>query len=402
MPRSAALIVALVLALAGFPAGQIGISAQDATPGAGPPPFPPPSANVTVFAEGLDNPRGLEFGPDGLLYVAEGGQGGTTSTEGQCDQVVPPVGPYTGGDNARISALDANGQRTTVAEGLPSDQTAPTLGSLVSGVADIAFVDDTLYYLLAAGGCSHGHADVPNGVFRVTKDGSTKLVADLSAFVKANPTSVQNPGDFEPDEGAFGLELFNDELYVAESNHGALDAVDPATGKVRRVVDMTETQGHLVPTAMAVGPDGNLYVSNLTTFPMVARASQVFTVTPNGELSVYAKAVTAVLGLAFDNEGRLYVLETSGPGSGQEAPIVPGTGRVVRLTDNGELEVVATGLVFPTGMTFGPDGTLYVSNFGFGFPPGAGQVVAIDVPAPLPEATPGEDIGPSGMATPAS
>src|SRR3954453_11693719 len=305
MRRSAALIVALVLALAGFPAGQIGISAQDATPGAGPPPFPPPSANVTVFAEGLDNPRGLEFGPDGLLYVAEGGQGGTTSTEGQCDQVVPPVGPYTGGDNARISALDADGQRTTVAEGLPSDQTAPTLGSLVSGVADIAFVDDTLYYLLAAGGCSHGHPDVPNGVFRVAKDGSTELVADLSAFVKANPTSVQNPGDFEPDEGAFGLELFNDELYVAESNHGALDAIDPATGKVRRVVDMTETQGHLVPTAMAVGPDGNLYVSNLTTFPMVAQASQVFTVTPDGELSVYAKGVTAVLGLAFDDEGRL-------------------------------------------------------------------------------------------------
>ena len=85
--------------------------------------IPPPSANVTVFAEGLDNPRGLELDPDGLLYVAEGGQGGTTSTEGQCDQVVPPVGPYTGGDNARISALDADGQRTTVAEGLPSDQT---------------------------------------------------------------------------------------------------------------------------------------------------------------------------------------------------------------------------------------------------------------------------------------
>jgi len=85
-----------------------------------------------------------------------------------------------------------------------------------------------------------------------------------------------------------------------------------------------------------------------------------------------------------------------------EAPIVPGTGRVVRLTEGGELEVVATGLVFPTGMAFGPDGNLYVSNFGFGFPPGAGQVVTIDLSAPLPDTSPGRAaVGTPGMATPA-
>ena len=400
MPRSAALIVALVLTLAGFPASQVGTSAQEATPGAGPPPFPPPSANVTIFAEGLDNPRGLEFGPGGTLYVAEGGQGGTTSTEGECEQVVPPVGPYTGGDNARISTLDADGQRTSLVEGLPSTQTAATLGSLVSGVADIAFVDDTLYYLLASGGCSHGNSDAPNGIYRVNEDGTTELVGDLSAFVMANPTAFQNPADFEPDESAYGLEAFNDQLYVTESNHGALDAVDPATGTPSRVLDLSATEGHLVPTAMAVGPDGNLYLSNLMPFPVMAGASTVYTVTREGELDVYAKGVTAVLGLAFDAAGQLYVLETSGPGAGMEAPIVPGAGRVVRVTDEGDLEVVATGLVFPTGMAFGADGTLYVSNFGFGFPPGAGQIVAVDVTAPLPEATPGTDVGPSDTATP--
>jgi hypothetical protein len=32
---------------------------------------------VSVFAAGLNNPRGLTFGPDRNLYVAEGGLGGT-------------------------------------------------------------------------------------------------------------------------------------------------------------------------------------------------------------------------------------------------------------------------------------------------------------------------------------
>src|ERR1700733_15241476 len=71
-------------------------------------------SNVTVFATGLNNPRGLKFGPDGFLYVAEGGAGGSASTVGLCDQVVPPIGPYTGGFTARISKIAPDGTRTTV------------------------------------------------------------------------------------------------------------------------------------------------------------------------------------------------------------------------------------------------------------------------------------------------
>src|ERR1700761_4914493 len=63
------------------------------------------TADMTVIASGLDGPRGLKFGPDGNLYVAEAGTGGTESTVGSCTQVPSPVGPYTGGKTARISMI---------------------------------------------------------------------------------------------------------------------------------------------------------------------------------------------------------------------------------------------------------------------------------------------------------
>src|SRR5580704_3345836 len=67
-----------------------------------------------VIATGFNDPRGLKFGPDGYLYVAEAGVGGTHVST--CiPQVVPPVGPYLGSDTgSRISRVDWNGVRTTV------------------------------------------------------------------------------------------------------------------------------------------------------------------------------------------------------------------------------------------------------------------------------------------------
>src|SRR5258708_14337119 len=126
------------------------------------------SDQVTVFATGLNNPRGLTFGPDGNLYVSEAGLGGTNSTVGQCTQVVPPVGPYTAGMTARISKISPAGVRTTVIDNLPSAQTSPALGSDKEGVAAVAFIDNTLYALLVGGGCSHGNSTVkvPTAIYR--------------------------------------------------------------------------------------------------------------------------------------------------------------------------------------------------------------------------------------------
>ena len=116
---------------------------------------------MTVAASGLNSPRGLAFGPDGALYVAEGGTGGTESTNGACTQVVPPIGPYTGGFTASICRISGQGTKTVVASGLPSSQTAPPM-SFASGVADVAFQPGgKLFALIAGAGCSHGPAGLP-------------------------------------------------------------------------------------------------------------------------------------------------------------------------------------------------------------------------------------------------
>jgi len=336
---------------------------------------------VTVVATGLNNPRGLAFSGNGALYVAEGGTGGTASTVGLCTQA-EAVGPYTGGFTASISRISRHGTRTVVASGLPSSQTNKATGSLVSGVADVAFgPGGKLFALISGAGCSHGLKGTFNEIVRVNRDGSVTTVANLSAFLAANP--VANPdnnpktGDFEPDGTWYSFVTAGHNFYAVEPNHQELDKIT-ADGHVSRVIDFSKTfPGNTDwrgPTAMT-SRGGSLYIGTLTPFPVKVGAAEVFKVNPStGQFSVFATGLTTVLGLAFGKHGALYVLEMSVKNGGP----APNTGEVVRINGS-HRTVIASGLNFPTGMAFGPDGNLYVSVNGFGGPPGAGQVVRITV-----------------------
>jgi hypothetical protein len=347
------------------------------------------SSNVTVIASGLQGPRGLKFGPDGYLYVAETGTGGTTSTVGQCAQVIPPIGPYVSGNTSRISRIDHSGNRITVASGLPSSQNA--IGDF-QGVSDLAFLDGELYASLAGAGCSHGNASVPNAVIRVNaKTGSWKIVANLSQFLQENQAMYENPPDFEPDGVFYSLIAHRGRLYTVEPNHGQVFSVDPS-GDIREEIDISRAEAHIVPTSIAA-KDGDFFVGNLGLFPVTPNTSKILTLSREcptgvdvpglacdwdwGKLNVVGSRAgfATVVAVGFAPDGLLYALELS-PAAGNPTP---GVGKVVRLNSTGEIEDVATGLSVPTGMTFGPDGYLYVSNFGAA-PPGAGQIVRIAVP----------------------
>ena len=344
-------------------------------------PTPPPlSPNATVFATGLESPRGLKFGPDGDLYVAEAGTGGTVSTVGSCAQVLPPIGAYLGGNSGRISKLDKSGKRTTVASGFPSSLAAE--GDL-QGVADIAFLDGTLYAVTSGGGCSHGNPSSPNIIARVdTKSGSWKAIVNLSQFLKSHPDAYPDLADFEPDGVFYSLIAYNNRLYTLEPNHGQLFSTS-ASGDIREDLDISLQQGHIVPTSIAVD-NGKFYIGNLGLFPITPDSSKVISFNVGAcpwpflfgfgcgdepqklRLSGSRAGFTTIVAVDFGPDGLLYALELSDnpPFPAPAGLPTPGLGKVVRVNRSGDIEEVATGLSVPTGMTFGPDGYLYVSNWG--------------------------------------
>ncbi len=335
----------------------------------------------TVVARGLDNPRGLAFGPKGELYVAEAGKGGT----GPC--TVSPEGDTSCyGPSGAITRI-WQGKQERIVTGLPSagakgGKGGPA-GSAAGGPVDVT-VDKQghIAFIIGLGANPQERAQLGiagagfGQLITMDSKGTWRTITDVSAHEAA-----ANPDGGEIDSNPYAvLAEPNGGHIVADAGGNALLRVD-AKGRISTLAvfrarmvtgpDGKQMPMQSVPTAITRGPDGAYYVAELTGFPFPKDAAQIYRVVPGQAPTVYAKGFTTAISLAFGRDGSLYVLEMGMPGEKSGWG-----GTLVRLAPDGtRTTVLSKGLVAPGGLAVGPDGALYVSNYGVFA--GQGQVLRV-------------------------
>jgi hypothetical protein len=314
---------------------------------------PAEQASVTVVMSNLDSPRGLAWGPEGALYVAEAGNGTVT---GAC--VPSPRGPICYSGTGAISRL-WKGEQERVATGLPS--VIRTQINDITGPHDISFQGKGNAYVTigwAAAPALRAELGELGELFgrtiRVTPNGQWSLEADISAFEQAN-----NPAGGPLDSNPYGILAEPGRQFVADAGGNSLLEVS-ANGAVSLVTTFPPTAGgsEAVPTEVVRGPDGALYVSQLTGFPFAAGAASIWRVVPGSAPQVYVTGFKAITDFDWAPDGSLYLVQyASGPVFGQP-------GLLIRVAPNGVRTTINSALTNPTGVLVGPDGAIYVSNRG--------------------------------------
>jgi hypothetical protein len=344
------------------------------------------ATTTTIVMRNLNNPRGLNFGVNGALYVAEAGRGG----DQKCFEGAE--GEAFAGRTGSISRL-WHGTQTRIVSGMPSHANAQGFGAL--GPHDVLPTTNGRLTVTIGLGIDPAKRSecLPIGRYlgwlARANPGDWRPTVDLAAYEAAN-----NPDHGLPDSDPYGLLAAtsggrndNDDEDQDDEDNGrndrgngqgqAIIATDAGGNSLLSISGKSistlatfpsRSSGRLtdsVPTTVARGPDGALYVGELTGAPFAAGAANIYRVVPGSTTpAVFQSGFTAIIDIAFGKDGSLYVLQfATGPG-------LSGPGALLRVPPGGGTPTpVFTGFVAPTSVAIGSDGSFYVSNCGV-FPAG--------------------------------
>lgn len=326
-------------------------------------------AILTPVMTGLDNPRGLAFGPGNAMYVVEAGRGG----DGPSFETRPGVFASYGPTGA-VSRL-WHGQQERVAEGLPS-LIAP---DGATGPHDIAFHGNGNAYLTVGFGSNPTRrselGEVGDGfaqVVRLLPNGRWENVTDIGT----NEINV-NPGGGPIDSNPYSLLSEAGSRVVVDAGGNALLRI-ASNGQITTLAEFPSRDDgrstDAVPNSITVGPDGAYYVGELTGVPFGVGAARVYRVVPGEAPQILYTGLTAIIDLDFGPDGSLYVLQHA------TGPFLSGPGALIRISPDGtRTTLVSEGLSKPTSVLVGDVGAIFISNKGTSI--GSGEVVRVTLDA---------------------